>query len=384
MARFQKEPRPAQATMTEPATAQAPPPDGSGASGDPSGSDVVQAGPFGRTPTAGAAKTPAAAAKAGPDELIRLVRGQQPERFDRLAKIRKRNPPTGIEATFILLAAALRCLYPECSHRTDLAAAGVLRRYLRNYVELHGTLDPYAAMRRSNVDAYLLRANNRGDDKSLHTFKATLYQSGRKVHPHQYPKGTLILSRKPRALPPVPDAIVAELYATAAALADDLGRRAEVLLDLGLGAGARPRDFHLLRGSDITSIRYDGRDVAVVRLSNLAGGHRQIPILDRAMSRRILQRAKDVGDGLLLAPGGPAERNLTNRVTEHLKLRGHRGIDLKALRNNWILTTAERVPTTMFLQLADVSTTLCLADHRERFPRYGVRATAVALEGGDL
>lgn len=380
MARYRKEPAAGESA--------GPPAVTSVASGDSPGgaeeSEVSQPGSIGRKPPEGSALTAAAAAKAGLDELVRWARAQQPERFARLAKIRKRKPQQGIDADIIAAAAALRCLHPECAHRTDLAATGVLRRYLRNYVELHGVLDPAAAMRRSNVDAYLLRANNRGDDKSLHTFKSGLYQAGRAIHPRQYPNGSFVLSRRPRALPPVPDPIVAELYATAAALTDELGRRAELLLDLGLGAGARPRDFHLLRGSDITSIRFGGRDVAVVRLPNIAGGHRQIPILDPAKSRRILQRAKDVGDALLLAPGGPAERNVTNRVTEHLKLRGHRGIDLKALRNNWILTTAERVPTTMFLQLADVSTTLCLASFRERFPRYGLRAAAVAMEGDDL
>ena len=152
------------------------------------------------------------------------------------------------------------------------------------------------------------------------------------------------------------------------------------MLDLSYGAGARPADFRRLRGTAITSIAVDGRAISVVALPNLGGGVRQVPVVDPDVSARLLGLAARVGDKLVMAPhAAVAERNIVNRVSEHLRTLGHPGLDPVALRNRWVLDLAERIPAVLLQQLADVCELRILVDERARVQRYKLRHAITLL-----
>ncbi|WP_142926822.1 hypothetical protein [Mycobacterium marinum] len=115
-------------------------------------------------------------------------------------------------------------------------------------------------------------------------------------------------------------------------------------------------------------------------LPNVGGGVRQVPIVDPAISARLLELAATVGDGLLLAPtAAVAERNIANRVSEQLRSHGHPGVETVALRNRWILDLAQRVPAVLLQQLADVCDLRILGDERQLLPQYELRHAASIL-----
>lgn len=174
---------------------------------------------------------------------------------------------------------------------------------------------------------------------------------------------------------------VAKWQAVIPGLPTLLGQRAQALLDLALGAGARPGDFKTLRGTAITSIAVDGHAVAVVNLPNHNGGVRQIPVVDPKISARLLGLAARVADGLVLSPKAIApERNSVNRVNSDFKRYGHPRIDLVALRNRWVLDLAASVPAALLLQLADVGDLRVLVDQRPLLPTFTIRHAITLLK----
>lgn len=151
------------------------------------------------------------------------------------------------------------------------------------------------------------------------------------------------------------------------------------MLDCCLGAGARPADFKELTGNSITEASWDGDTVAIVRLPNLAGGTRLVPVGDAKASERLLALADcKKSEYLLSSAGGHVERNAVNRVAEKLRKRGLPGVDAVAPRNRWVLDMAARIPAALMLQLADVTTAQILSDQRDQLPTFGLQH-AIAL-----
>jgi hypothetical protein len=174
---------------------------------------------------------------------------------------------------------------------------------------------------------------------------------------------------------------IRKLYRLIQELPHALGTRVQVLADLSYGVGARPGDFKVLRGTAITTVRSHGRAICVVTLPNNAGGVRKVPVMESGINARLLALAARVGDDLVLAPDKEfAERNLVNRISEHMRRRGYPGVQPAALRNRWILDLAERIPAALLLQLADVLDVRVLADQRGQLPHYKVRHTITILQ----
>ena len=175
---------------------------------------------------------------------------------------------------------------------------------------------------------------------------------------------------------------IRRLQAIIPGLPTALSLRAQALLDLTYGAGARPADFKTLRGTAITSIAVDGRAVSVVALPNLAGGVRKVPVVDPSISARLLGLSVRVSDGLVLAPNARvAERNIVNRVSEQLRVLGHPRLDAMAMRNRWVLDLADRIPAVLLQQLADLCELRILVDERALMPKYKLRHSITILMG---
>ncbi len=302
------------------------------------------------------------------------------ERYERLLVIRVRSVDSGIGEAAVENAARVRCLLPFTCASTDRNAASLIARFLVAEASVVGVVDAKSSFRRANVDRYLAARARRRTERSLRECRNVLYAAGRVMHPPEYPAARVLPAPRFKRQEAASVHRVQALYALVPGLPASLARRLEVLIDLSYGAGARSADLKMLRGSAISTVRHDGRELTVVTLPNLGGGTRQVPVFDAVIGSRIADLANHVGDGLLLAPGrDEAERNAPNRISEHLRRLGYGGVSVTALRNRWVLDLAERVPAALLVQLADVVDTRVFADQRGQLPTYSLRHSVAVM-----
>lgn len=293
------------------------------------------------------------------------------DRLERLRSVSVRSTDRRLAVAAVEAAAQLRSTMPESPTKTDRNATALIARFLVAEAEAIGAVDTRTAFRRANVDRYLTLRAQRGTERSLRECRSVLYAAGRMQHPREYPAARVLPAPrfKRRQASSVSD--IRDIYALIPGLPASLGTRVETLVDLCWGAGARPADFKSLRGSAITTTHLNGRAVSVVTLLNLAGGERQVPVIDEKISARLIGLANRAGNGLVLAPSNEyAERNLVNRVSEDLRRRGYPGVDTAGLRNRWILDLSEQIPAALLVQLADVADARVLADQRDLLQGY--------------
>lgn len=315
--------------------------------------------------------------------VVRELPQPNPSESDRLARLQQitvhaDDPEVGRAA--VDAAAKLRCLVPYSSAEQDRKTVGAMARFLV-WSAYGGVVDPVRAFTRANVDEYLA-ATVTSSERSLLQRRYFLYRTGRVLHPQQFPPLKMVSAPHRQHHPVAKPHQVRHLQAIIPGLPTALSLRAQALLDLTYGAGARPADFKTLRGTAITSIAVDGRAVSVVALPNLAGGIRQVPVVDPNISARLLGLSVRVGDGLVLAPTARvAERNIVNRVSEQLRQHGHPRLDAVAMRNRWVLDLADRIPAVLLQQLADLCEMRILVDERALMPQYKLRHSITILMG---
>jgi hypothetical protein len=303
-------------------------------------------------------------------------------RYERLGGVTIR----GLNATFtepaLLTARRLRCLLPQPAHRTDADATGRLARYVAIEAQRTGELNYKKIFRRSAVDRYLDHQSRRLTSRTMRTLQAQLYAAGRLVHPQEFPKRKGLAAPHVRRATAASPAEIRDAYLLTALLPPTLASKLTILLDLCYGAGARPGDLKVLRGSSITETTWEGQPVAIVHLPNLSEGTREVPVADPEISARLIALAEAKGPRYLMATGdGEVERNVANRSTETLHERGLESITATSLRNRWVVDLAIRVPAALLLQLADVQTAGILSDQRDQLPTYGLlHATALTKE----
>jgi integrase len=138
------------------------------------------------------------------------------------------------------------------------------------------------------------------------TYRSALYRLAAPVHGQPRQRGTPFAGAAPPA--PYSPAERAGLAAIAAAQRDPASRRSALaLVVFGIGAGLRPGELVMLRGSDVAR---HGRQVVVQ-----AGGAaaRVVPVTSR-YAGRAAALARGAGTGYLFRPG-PAGRGYKNFVT---------------------------------------------------------------------
>ncbi|MDV3131454.1 hypothetical protein M1248_05350 [Mycobacterium sp. 29Ha] len=276
-------------------------------------------------------------------------------------------------------AARLRCQVPFTTAEQDRKTVGHVARFLV-WSSFDGVVDPVRAFTKASVDEHLAATLSRSQ-RSLEQRRWVLYTVGRRLHPHQFPAGLIKRAPISPRHPVANHADIRRLQTVIPRLPARLGQRAQALLDLSYGAGARPADLRTLRATAISSSVVGGRAIPVVSLPNLGVGVRQVPVLDPDIGARLLGIAATLGDKLVLAPHATvAERNVVNRVSEQLRDHGHASIDANALRNRWILDMAEKVPAVLLQQLADLCELRILADERARIQHYKLRHAITILE----
>ncbi|MBP2455134.1 hypothetical protein [Mycolicibacterium lutetiense] len=269
----------------------------------------------------------------------------------------------------IQAAATLRCQLPFTTAEQDRKTVGHIARFLV-WAAFGDVVDPIRAFTRANVDEYL-RVTATESRRTLDQRRYVLYGTGRRLHPRQFPVAQPKNAPLRQHHPVASRSEIERAQMIVPRLPIRLGQRAQALIDLCYGAGARPADLRTLRGTAITSLPVDGRAVSVVTLPNLGGGVREVPVVDREIGGRLLGLAARVGDRLVLAPHAEiAERNIVNRISEQLRALGHSGLDPVALRNRWVLDLAERVPALLLQQLADLYELRILGEERSLVTQY--------------
>lgn len=311
---------------------------------------------------------------------LRPFPDSESDRFEGLCTVRVRANDDEIAAAAVKYAAHIRCLQQFTCESTDRKATALLARFFVSEAMAVGVLDPKSALHRGHVDYYQQSRVRCRSERSLRELRNILYAAGRVLHPREFPA--------PRVLP-APRFVrqaaasrqrVRDLYALVPGLPTSLSYRLEVLLDLAYGAGARPTELKVLRGNAINGVKHQGRVVTVVTLPNLAGGQRHVPVFDAIIGTRLLDRARQAGDRLVLAPQcAYAERNMINRISEHLVRLGYKGVNVAELRHRWVLDLAEQIPAALLLQLADVVDLQILADQRGQLPTYTLQHTITLM-----
>lgn len=324
----------------------------------------------------------------GPAECQRHVlapfhQGIDADRYQGLAKLAIRNADPRYVPAALESAKRLWCRIGDFAASTDRIAAAHVAKYLALEAERVGNFDYRSALRRANVDRYLMDIATRRTNRSMRTVRWILYDVGRLVHPREYPEARTLPAPRIRRIAAASTEDIRNWYALAPTLPTWLRQRLMLLLDLGYGAGARAADFKVLRGSSISEETASGRTIAVVRLPNTAGGTRLVPVVDQDIAQRLLDLACTKGPEYLFpATKGQVERNAANRIGEQLRARGFRNINAAALRNRWILDLAAEVPAALMLQLADVIDVQVLADQRTQLPIYGIQHIIALMTEG--
>jgi hypothetical protein len=309
-----------------------------------------------------------------------LAAGIDQERYEGLCTVVIRVDQRYAEPA-VIAAARLWSRTPAGPDSSDRKAVALIARYLGLEAERVGSFNAPAALRRVNVERYLVDREVRQTQRSARTLKTVLFSAARILLPHEYPKPQSVDAPRVKRITAASHAQIRDWYVLAPTLPPHLARRLFILLDLCYGAGARSPDFKVLRGSSITAVHSDEGVTAVVALPNRAGGFRRVPVADPGASRRLLAVAREQGPEYLLpAKKGVVERNAANRIAEVMRKHGHRSVNAAALRNRWIIDLAERVPACLLLALGDVVDVQVLADQRELLRTFTLEEAVTLLK----
>lgn len=222
------------------------------------------------------------------------------ERFQGLANLKIRKVDMRYRESALESAKRLWCRLGAFADSTDRISAAYLARYLALEAERVGSFDYRTALRRANVDRYLMDIATRRTNRSMRTIRWILYDTGRLVHPREYPEARTLPAPRTKRIAAASLDDIRNWYALAPTLPQWLSRRLTLLLDLRYGAGARPPDFKVSRGNSISEEIIAGRAIAIVRLPNTTGGTRLVPVTDLDISSRLLELAHAKGSDYLL------------------------------------------------------------------------------------
>lgn len=304
-----------------------------------------------------------------------------PERFAYLTSFSIKKPASAYRDAAVEEAARLWLCTERKSAKRDEDALKFLANYLYSNGLYWGNVDPRRAMRRAAVDAWIEDGNFAAT--SARTYRAVLYQAGRVLYPSEYPRPLDKTAPRARPTAPASPELVRELYGIAAGLPQGSRLRLQFILDLTTQAGLRAPEILDLRGSDITPlILHSGETVAVVRIHRRGVVDRLFPVVCPIRSKRLLDRARDVGRGHMLPTpaGGRPEKYTIGNTFSYLKERGFPVTTVNALRNRWLVDmAATTLPTAALARLCGPSLFRSLAYQMDELPIYEADELAAML-----
>jgi len=296
-----------------------------------------------------------------------------------LLNFRPQSLPT---ASRNLVTAAARVVQqvPDTTPAHQRALMGELCRLLVFDQAQHGRFDPPRALRPDLVDFYLKQVAAGRTAGGLKSLRERLYRLGRTLQPDLYPDERFKAGRPKELQPPHTAGEVQRLYRFGFATTPALSRKVLLILDVITGAGARPQELLALRGQDITSSPHRPAVTLVSLTSMTTGAIRNVPVLDKGKSERLLAAANAAGDDGLLV--GHATKNALNRVQAHIR-KQQPGLTMSTvrLRHYWLVDLLNRdVPTALVHQLADLNDSHSLAGLRRWMRTYNIAEATTVLE----
>lgn len=274
-------------------------------------------------------------------------------RLDRLRSLQVKVRQPAVAEVVRECAARVQASVPYRSVGTDRDGFTCVLQLLVAYYYDSGRVDPLRALRRSNIDSYLSTRNR----PTRRTVRYLLYAAGRKFHPNEFPPASTLDAPRQNRTSPATQEEIAALYRVALTLGEKWGPALTVLLDLMVGAGARPEELKHLRRSDVRVERHHGQRWVIVTLQTPRTDPRDVPIIDKEISDRLERYVADARHDHLLAFGSnpTVERNGINRVNDRLAERDQpERVNSKALRHAWMREAAGVFPVDQFCYVAGI------------------------------
>lgn len=299
----------------------------------------------------------------------------------RQAGLRLRQPAIG-ELVRESAARAQTCV-PFVSENTDIESFRAIVRLMVAYYYRTGHVDARRALRRASIDQFLTDNNL----TSRRTVRWQLYGAGRMFYPGEFPRANVIEAPREQATAPSTEQEVAALYTIARTLNPKWRRALTSLVDFTAGVGARSTELHHLRRGDVRIETINGRQWTLVTLQRPSTPPRTVPVRDQRLATRIQDHAEHACHDLIMAFGrNPSvEGNGINRVNDRLReLEYEERFDAKALRNFWLVQTANVLPMLPFMQLAGFSNFPRLSDMGLAVPGPGdLQSVVASLEAAE-
>lgn len=288
-------------------------------------------------------------------------------RYDRLCSFRIRKPNLDLAGEAIKASAHVWSCTEKKSDKRDADAVKFLANYLYDEALFDGHVDPRRALGRAAVDSWLAAAKHK--PTSARTYKSVLHTAGRVINPGSFPP--VLNYSKPRSQPVAPASpeLIREMYANCASLPEVHKLRTQLILDLAYGAGMRSSEILDLRGSDVTEKTLEtGETVALIRVHRKGKVDRVVPMICPVRSRRLLERARQVGRAYFLpTPSGQRPHTSTiGNAFGYLRERGFASTSVEALRASWMLDMVNStLPTAAVARLCGKSLFRSLEYHAE-------------------
>lgn len=262
----------------------------------------------------------------------------------------------------------------ESAGRAFTTLVGVLRS---DEVAHHGC-DPRRALEPAHVERVLAAMRAAGlSEASTRTYRSDMARLREAVAPGAAPRRPRHQARPRRALEPASVVEIHRLLRDAACLPPTLRSHVWALVSLCWGAGARPGEAMRVTRGDLAEISLGGEPVVVVTLTSDDGVQRDVPIGEEEATRYLrLQRGAGAATELLV-PLTASRGRAPARVLERVRAAGiETSVSPGSLRLAWLVQTAQTVPASTLLQMADIRDGHTLIDLRRFYKGRGLYAAA--------
>ena len=172
--------------------------------------------------------------------------------------------------------------------------------------------------------------------KTVRDYMFVVEKAGALVHPQEYPVKPPPRADKRPLCEPESRANIVALEAGIKTISGITRIKAQLAVDLTLGAGARSREIPGMTGRDVQAVPIPDGTLAIVRLVNGSDKVREVPVVDPARAARICKAADNAGDGPLYP--GDSHRRVEWTSGHLLRLNIAPRLNLSGLRTAWMLS----------------------------------------------
>ena len=232
-----------------------------------------------------------------------------------------------------------------------------------------------ALLSEAAIERFVLRGCAGLSPATQRTLRTNLRSLARSLERHPGPLPVAL--PRARAKPPYSEAEVDGYLRLAAAQSTHARRmRCRALICLGAGAGIVAGELRHVHGSDVVQ-RAGG---VLVLVSGRRA--RSVPVLV-GYHERLLEAAWSAGERLIVGGFDPGRRNISDELCAALSADGSLPrLEPGRLRSTWLVSCAERIGLSAFMQAAGIRCSQRLGDLAAELPA-ATECELVALLGGD-